>query len=190
VKFLDNTWSNLPMNNLPRHLFKSVLLAAAVAGGGISAMAATDGSVGVNSTGTVDISLSVNDEVRISNLSDINLGVFGGADAIGSTDACVYRNGTGAYRITAAGSGAGGAFSLTDGTNTVAYSVAFDDGTGAIGMGASTPMIGRTGADPASATCATTGNNATVTTTVAAVDAASLPAGTYTGTLTLLVAPE
>ncbi|MEO1576247.1 MAG: hypothetical protein AAFU65_14975 [Pseudomonadota bacterium] len=173
-----------------RQLFKSVLLAAAFVGLGSTALAATDGAVGFNSTGTVDITLQVNDEVRISNLTDINLGVFAGADAIGSTDACVYRNGTGFYRITASGSGAGGAFSLTDGTNSVGYSVEFDDGTGAVAMAASTPMVGRTGADPASATCATTGNNATVTTTVTAADGAALPAGTYTGTLTLLVAPE
>ncbi len=173
-----------------RHLFKTVLLAAAAAGLGSTALAATDGAVGFNSTGTVDITLNVNDEVRISNLADINLGVFGGADAVGSTDACVYRNGTGAYRITASGSGAAGAFTLTDGTNTVGYSVNYDDGTGALAMASATPMIGRTGADPSSATCATTGNNATVTTTVAAADGAALPAGTYTGTLTLLVAPE
>lgn len=178
------------MNTFSRNVFKTVLLGAATAGLGLSALAATDGTVGFNSTGTVDITLAVNDEVRISNLADINLGVFGGADAVGTTDACVYRNGTGAYRITATGSGAASAFSLTDGTNSVGYSVEFDDGTGAVAMGASTPMIGRTGADPASATCATTGNNAVVTTTVVATDAAALPAGTYTGTLTLLVAPE
>ncbi|MFK8017028.1 MAG: hypothetical protein AB8G17_16515 [Gammaproteobacteria bacterium] len=178
------------MNTFSRNVFQTVLIGAATLGLGLGASAAVDGSVGFNSTGSVDISLTVNDEVRISNLTDINLGVFGGADAIGSSDACVYRNGTGAYRITASGSGAGGAFSLTDGTNSVGYAVEFDDGTGAVAMGASTPMIGRTGADATSATCATTGNNATVTTTVTATDAASLPAGTYTGTLTLLVAPE
>lgn len=178
------------MTTYPRHLFRSVLCAVAFVGLGSTALAATDGAVGFNSTGTVDISLSVNDEVRISNLADIDLGIFAGADAIGSTDACVYRNGTGAYRITATGSGAGGAFSLTDGTNSVAYTVEYDDGTGALALGSSTPLIGRTGADPASATCATTGNNATVTTTVTAADGAALPAGTYTGTLTLLVAPE
>ncbi|MEM6638801.1 MAG: hypothetical protein AAF610_02775 [Pseudomonadota bacterium] len=173
-----------------RHLYRSALAAALAMGLGSTALAATDGAVGFNSTGTVDITLAVNDEVRISNLTDINLGVFAGADAVGSTAACVYRNGTGAYRITATGSGAGGAFSLTDGTNSVNYAVEFDDGTGSLAMGTATPLIGRTGADPASATCATTGNNATVTTTVAAADGAALPAGTYTGTLTLLVAPE
>ena len=178
------------MNNLSRNVFKTVLIGAATLGLGLGASAAVDGTVGFNSTGSVDISLQVNDEVRISNLSDINLGVFGGADAVGSTDACVYRNGTGAYRITASGSGAGGAFSLTDGTNLVDYSVDYNDGSGDVNMGSATPLIGRTGADGASATCAVTGNNATVTTTVTATNAAALPAGTYTGTLTLLVAPE
>ncbi len=173
-----------------RKLTRGVLLGVASAALGVSALAATDGAVGFNSTGTIDITLTVNDEVRISNLTDINLGVFAGADANGSSAACVYRNGTGAYQITATGDGAGGAFTLTDGTNSVAYSIDFDDGTGALPMTSGLPVIGRTGADPASSTCATTGNNAVVSATVAAVDAATLPAGTYAGTLTLLVAPE
>ena len=178
------------MNINSRKLVRGALLGLASAALSVTALAATDGAVGFNSTGTVDITLTVNDEVRISNLTDINLGVFSGADAVGSSSACVYRNGTGAYQILATGDGAGGAFSLTDGANTVAYSIDFDDGTGAIPMTSGIPVIGRTGADPASSTCATTGNNATVAATVAAVDAATLPAGTYAGTLTLVVSPE
>ncbi len=173
-----------------RKLTRGVLLGVASAALSVTALAATDGAVGFNSTGTIDITLTVNDEVRISNLTDINLGVFAGADAIGSSNACVYRNGTGAYQITASGDGAGGAFTLTDGTNSVAYSIDYDDGTGAQPMTTGITVLGRSGADPASSTCATTGDNATVTATVAAVDAATLPAGTYAGTLTLLVAPE
>lgn len=178
------------MSTQARKLTRGVLLGIASAALGMTAMAATDGAVGFNSTGTIDITLTVNDEVRISNLTDINLGVFAGADASGSTAACVYRNGTGAYQVMASGDGTAGAFTLTDGTNSVPYVIDYDDGTGAQPMTSGIPVIGRTGADPASATCATTGNNATVTATVAAVDAATLPAGTYAGTLTLLVSPE
>lgn len=178
------------MNSSSGRYLRGVLAAAVAVGLGATATAATDGTVGFNSTGTVVITLDVNDEVRISNLTDINLGVFAGVDASGSSAACVYRNGTGAYQITATGDGVAGAFTLTDGTNTVAYSVDFDDGSGALAMTSGTTLAGRTGADPGSATCATTGNNANVTATVLATDAATLPAGTYAGTLTLVVAPQ
>lgn len=155
-----------------------------------AAFAATQGTVGFNSTGTVNINLDVNDEVRISNLTDINLGVFAGVDISGSSAACVYRNGTGNYQLSASGSGAAGAFTLTDGVSTVPYSVAYDDGTGPLGASSGTAITGRTGGDPTSSTCATTGNNGTVTVTVLATDAAGLSAATYAGILTLTVAPE
>ncbi|MBT8143709.1 MAG: hypothetical protein KJO55_03350 [Gammaproteobacteria bacterium] len=170
---------------------RQVLLAASLAVG-ISglAVAATQGTVGFTSTGTLNINLAVNDEVRISNLTDINLGVFAGVDAVGTSAACVYRNGTGNYQITASGDGAASAFTLTDGVNTVPYSVQWDDGLGASAVTTGVALIGQTGADDASPTCATTGPNGTVTVTVAATDANGLPAATYAGVLTLLVAPE
>ena len=176
------------LNRLVRHVALGVA-AAAFCG---SAYAATQGAVGGNSTGTIDISVTVNDEVRISNLSDIN-GVFDGVnDIVGTSAACVYRNGTGLYQITASGSGAAGAFTITDGVfpTPIPYSVTFDDGSGASAMATGVALTGQTGADPASDTCAGTGNNGTVEVTIAAADMVIAPAGSYTGTLTLVVAPE
>ena len=178
------------MNKGIRKAIRGLVVGGVAVGLSSVALAATDGVVGFNSTGTVDISLDVNDEVRISNLTDINLGVFAGVDAVGSSAACVYRNGTGNYNLTASGDGAAGAFTLTDGTNTVPYSVTYDDGSGAAAATAGAVLAGLTGADPASDTCAGTGNNGTIEVTVAAADAAGLPAATYAGVLTLLVAPE
>ena len=154
--------------------------------------AATQGTTGGNSTGSLDISVDVNDEVRISNLSDIT-GVFDGStDVVGSSNACVYRNGTGLCNITASGDGAGNAFTLTDGViaTPIAYSVEFNDGSGPTALTAGVTAAGMAGADQASDTCATTGNNATIGVTVAAADLLPAPAATYVGTLTLIVAPE
>jgi len=174
-------------------LGKLVVTTAVLALGTTASWAATQGAVGGNSTGTLDITVDVNDEVRISNLTDIN-GTFDGSnDVVGSSDACVYRNGSGQYNITASGDGAGNAFTLTDGViaTPIPYSVEFDDGTGAVGLTAGVTDTGKVGADPASDTCATTGsNNATVFVTVAAADLLPAPASTYVGTLTLVVAPE
>ncbi len=178
------------MNKGLKNAIRGLRVGGVAAGLSGVALTATDGAVGFNSTGTVDISLDVNDEVRISGLTDINLGTFAGVDAVGTSAACVYRNGTGNYNLTASGDGAAGAFTLTDGTNTVAYSVTYDDGTGATTATTGAVLSGLTGADAASDTCAVTGNNGTIEVTVAAAAAAGLPAATYAGTLTLLVAPE
>ncbi len=166
--------------------------------GGVAVMiaangfAATQGTVGATSTGDLDISLTVVDEVRISNLADITLGQFLGSDLSGTSPACVFRSGTGRYEITATGDGgtAGDEFALVDGANSVDYSVTYDDGSGATALVSGTALPGQTGGDEASNTCANTGDNGTIAVTVLAADMAGLPAGAYNGTLTLLVAPE
>ena len=169
---------------------KRVALGATLATVATSGFAATQGSTGFTSTGDLLITLGVVDEVRISALSDISLGNFAGVDVSGTSPACVYRSGlTGNYNITATGSGAANAFALTDGTNTVSYSVTYDDGSGATAL-ASGVALGASNATSVDDNCATLGaNNGTIEVTVAAVDATGLPASTYTGTLTLLVAP-
>ncbi len=161
-------------------------VAAAVASG---AYAATDGTAGFTSTGTVDINLQVNDEVRISNMIDIPLGIFAGADATGSTGACIYRNSAATYQITATGDGVANAFTLADGPNSVPYSVSYTDNTATSSVTSGVALTARDGADN-DVNCLNTGDNATVAVTVTAANAATLPAGTYAGTLTLVVAPN
>lgn len=164
-------------------------IAAAMAS---TAFAATDGVAGFTSTGTLDISIQVDDEVQISNLADIVLGTFGGTDASGTSAACIYRNSAPSYQITGTGNGTANAFTLTDGTSTVPYSVSFSDeasGASAASLTSGVALTAQTGAD-VSPTCATAGDNAQIAVTVAAADAATLPAGSYAGTLTLVVAPN
>ncbi len=168
---------------------KSLLTGGVAAVLATTAFAATDGTPGFTSTGTVDISITVDDEVRISNMVDIQLGTFAGADASDSTGACIYRNSAPTYQITASGSGAANAVTLTDGTNSVAYSVTYSDGSAPDSMTSGLALTGQAGAD-VDVACGNTGDNATVAVTVAAADAAALPAGAYTGTLTLVVAPN
>ncbi len=105
-------------------------IAAALASG---AFAATDGVPGFSSTGTLDISISVLDEVRISNLGDILLGTFAGVDASGTSGACIYRNSSTIYQITASGNGTANAFTLTDGAISVGYTVTYADDSASVG---------------------------------------------------------
>jgi len=172
------------------HAIRQVALGGVLAAVATGGFAATQGTTGFTSSGDLDISLTVNDEVKISNLVDINLPPFGGTDVTGTSDACIYRNGGGDYLITATGSGAANAFQLTDGTNSVNYSVNYDDGTGSSSL-ASGVALSRTNAAEDDDDCVTFGaDNATIDVTVAAADASALPAAVYSGTLTLLVAPN
>lgn len=155
------------------------------------AMAATDGNVGGTSVGTLDIDVTVNDAVRISGLSDLIATFDGTNDVVENSTACIYRNGTGNYNITARGDGPGFAFEIDDTVNpAVPYTVTWDDGSGPISN--LTPNVTATGQVNAHQTLDDCGggSNATVEVTVDAADLLASPSGLLEGTLTLEVAPE
>ena len=160
-----------------------------------SVYAATQGSLGATSTGTLNITATVNNLVQITNLNDIDLGTFTGTGNLTGNDTlCIYRNGSGTYQITATGSGTGSAFTVTDGSNTLPYTVDYTSdllGTPTTTtMSTGSALTGQAGVDSASTTCAGGGDNAQVDITISNADLTSAPAGAYSGTLTLVVAPE
>jgi hypothetical protein len=121
--------------NLKPFLSSTVICAAAVlAIVPNGASAATQGSLGATSTGTVTINASVANRVQLTGLADVN---FTAQDpftaATDSQDVCVWSNtATKAYTITASGNGALNAFTLVNGGGaTVPYSVAWSASTGA-----------------------------------------------------------
>jgi len=100
-----------------------VMLGAVSAGSLVAgpAFAATQGSLGATSTGTVSITASVPNRARITGLTDVS---FANQDpstaASNAEDVCVWSNtATKAYTITATGSGSGSAFTLSNGSGTV-----------------------------------------------------------------------
>ncbi|MCW9015528.1 MAG: hypothetical protein OQJ89_01045, partial [Kangiellaceae bacterium] len=66
-------------------LVKTTLFALGVASS--SVMAATQGTLGTTSTGTLDITLDIDNLMRVSNLDDINLGTYAGAGNLTGSDA-------------------------------------------------------------------------------------------------------
>lgn len=173
-------------------LGSAALLAGAL---GAPARAATDGSLGATSTGSVTITASVPSRARISGLADVD---FTNQDpAIAASDAqdvCVWSNtATGAYTITATGSGAANAFTLSDGTTTVPYSVEWAASAGATsGAALTTGTASGTLTSTAANHGCTSGPSATASLVigVTSADLSSMSAGSnYTGTLTLLVTP-
>ncbi len=165
-----------------------VLAVVALTGMNLSAYAAGDGTLGSTSTGTTDITLIIPNLIQVSDLNDMDLGTWDGSSVAGDSDTvCVYSNTGGNYTATFSGSGAGAAFTINNGLATILYAVTYDDGAGA------DPITSGTGltcanANQASYTCGGT-NNGTIAVSILATNMALMAANTYSGTLTMLVAP-
>jgi hypothetical protein len=157
------------------------------------AYGATQGTLGTTSTGTVDISAEKLAGVRISGLDDIVFGSTVTAPAAQADALCVYST-PGAYTIRATSANATGTtFRLSGGgTNYMTYTVAWYDaasgGTStALGSGQTSTAIAN--GDQAAQDCGGS-NNARVEVTVNAASFAAAATGTYSDTLTLMVAPQ
>lgn len=119
---------------------KKILIATALtAAVSSAAVAATQGTLGTTSSGTLNVSLTVAEQVRISNLTDIVLDsdatgnstgtVYkaSAGDMSGSSELCVYYNNSAnvTLKIDSAND-AGGVFNVETGGETVAYQVNLD----------------------------------------------------------------
>jgi hypothetical protein len=175
-----------------------VMLGAVSAGSLVAgpAFAATQGSLGATSTGTVSITASVPNRARITGLTDVS---FANQDpstaASNAEDVCVWSNtATKAYTITATGSGSGSAFTLSNGSGTVPYSVEWAATSGqtsgnalTAGTASSSLTSGAVNQTCSSAPAA----SASLIVKMSTTDLGTMSAGSsYTGTLTLLVTPQ
>lgn len=177
--------------NLPQ-VGKALAVATVATFAAGNAFAANDGILGPSSQGDLEITLTIDPLVQISALDDIDLGNYTGAgDMTGGDDLCVYSN-NGGYHITATGNGgAGQAFELIGGSVNIPYEVEWATTAGAASgtlLTTNTPLTGQ-GGTFTTPDCGGA-NNARVIVTVASADLASAPADSYTGLLTLLVAPQ
>jgi hypothetical protein len=134
--------------------------------------------------------------VRISKLSDVAFGAIAnvGADATSSQSPCVYANTANqGYRITASGSAPGGAFSLTSGSFLLNYEVQWNQAPSQSSGIQLSPNVTLTGLI-SSATQQTCNSGPATTASLILVlrssELSSARAGSYSGTLTLLVGPE
>lgn len=174
------------------------LLGAAIASGFTAspAFAASQGNLGATSTGTVTISASVPSRARITGLADV---AFTNQDpataASNAQNVCIWSNtATKGYTITATGSGAASAFTLTNGSGTVPYAVEW-----AATSGQTTGTALSTGTASASLTTAAINQTcsaapattASLIVNISTANLGTMSAGTsYTGTLTLVVTPQ
>jgi hypothetical protein len=160
------------------------------------AHAATQGTLGATSTGTVTITASVPNRARITGLTDVSfLNQDPTTAASGAQNVCVWSNtATKRYTVTATGDGASNAFTLANGALTVPYSVQWSASSGqtsgtALATGTASAALVSTATHQ---TC-TTGPTASASLIVGIGTAdlgAMQAATTYTGVLTLVVTPQ
>lgn len=161
---------------------------------GVPALAATQGSMGATSTGSISITATVPNRARISGLTDVAFtNVDPSVDAASSQGPCVWSNtATRKYTIEATGSGASNAFTLTDGSVTVPYSVGWAASTGATTLTALNAGTASSAFTATSTNIACSGGaDSTLKVSILANDLQNMVAtNTYSGTLTLVVTPQ
>ena len=134
--------------------------------------------------------------VRITNLSDATFGPIGNleTDAVASQSLCLYANtALNGYRITASGSGAGGSFELSSAAGALGYDVQWNSTPGQSTGSQLQPNVPLTGqvSNATQQRCnAGPPVSASLIVILRSAALSSATAGSYTGTLTLVVGPE
>ena len=175
---------------------RQVALAGILSVTTVAASASTNGSLGSTSTGTVTIGASVPNRVQLTGLSDVS---FTNQDptvaAANAQNICVWSNtSTKGYNVTATGDGSSNAFTLANGSLTVPYSVEWSDSSGqssGTGLATGTALTGLT-STATNPTCSSgASSTASLIVKISTANLQTMQAATsYTGTLTLVVAPE
>lgn len=160
------------------------------------AVAASQGSLGATSTGSISIGASVPNRVQLSGLNDVS---FANQDpataAVSPQNLCVWSNtSTKGYNVTASGSGTANAFTLANGALNVPYSVEWSQSSGQSSGTALTAGTALTGLKSTATNALCAAGPSSTASLIVKMSTSSLQtmqaATTYTGTLTLVVAPE
>lgn len=158
-------------------------------------LGATDGTRGTSSTGDLDITMSVPSLVKISHVADLSFGTYSGSGSTSrNDDVCVWTNlASGNYRVTARGNGAANAFTVkraNPATDTAPYTVRWNNapGPGTTALTADTISADFSGANTTNTTCSG-GVNANFQVSFTQSALLAVPAGEYSGVLTLIISP-
>lgn len=126
--------------------------------------------------------------VRISNMNDFAFGTWSGTGQLQSSDAvCIHdTQGNMNYGIRPRGSGTSFAFTVTNGTVTIPYSVEFQGSVGGMTTLTTNVKTVFNNANRTSSTCGG-GTNATLRVTFTQANLEAAEAGSYTGVLTIIL---
>jgi hypothetical protein len=139
---------------------------------------------------------AASNKVRVTNLNDVAFGSLANLsfDAVRSQSVCLYSDtNTSGYTIAATGTGPAGTFELASGSAALPYEVRWSSTSGQTTGVQLTPNVPLTGQTSAAIhqTCNTgPATSASLVLVLRSSALSSASAGTYSGTLTLIVGPE
>jgi hypothetical protein len=139
---------------------------------------------------------AASNKVRITNLVDVSFGTVAnlGADAIQSQSVCVYADtNTNGYNITGIGTGTGGSFQLSSGAASMSFDVLWNSSAGQTSgtqLAPNVPLNGQVSAATHQTCSIGPASSASLVVVVRAAALSSAAAGSYNGSLTLLVGAE
>lgn len=141
---------------------------------------------------TVDISITVADLIRLSDLNDFVFGTQSGSTDLTQTDSvCVYRNSSGSYQVTASGDGTNGAFTINNGIHSIPFTPQWSDGGAFQTLAPNAPLINQQNVFQSNIDCNSgTANNANLKIGIASSDMQSAPSGNYQGVLNIMVSAQ
>lgn len=162
-----------------------------------AAMAAARGAAGCLAlfAGAAPAS-AANDKARITALSDVTFGTIANlsVDAINSQSVCVYSTSAASgYNVTASGNGPSGAFQLLSGAQALPFEVQWSGTSGqtsGIQLSPNVPLTGQVSIASQQTCNSGPASSASLVVILRSSALTSATAGTYSGTLTLLVGPE
>ena len=140
--------------------------------------------------------LAASNNVRITNLGDIAFGTIANlsTDAVQSESLCVYANtATNGYNVRAFGSGSGGAFALSSGSGSLPFDVQWSAAAGQSNGVQLTPNVALSGqvTSATQQTCnAGPATSASLIVILRTAALSSAEAGSYNGSLTLVIGAE
>jgi hypothetical protein len=178
-------------------ILRAALITGLLAAASQQAFAATQGTLGATSTGTVLASVTISQQYQISGLTDFALGTYSGAGALtANQDVCAYTNdSTRAYHVLVTDSSTMSAtgFSVQNAgaTAQIPYTLKWNNAigtTGNVALAYNTLLAGAN-ANIVSATCTTGGKSANLQINMIATDLQAAPAGSYSTTITMVVEP-
>jgi len=139
---------------------------------------------------------AASNKVRITSLSDVAFGTVANlsSDAVQSQSLCLYADtATNGYNVRAFGSGGAGAFTLTSGSNTLPFEVQWSPSSGQSSGVQLSPNVALSGQVSAATQQTCNSGPATSASLVVILRTAALSsaaAGSYSGSLTLVIGPE
>jgi len=129
-------------------------------------------------------------DVRISNMDNLGLGSWDGSGDVNDEDnVCVFNDSGPGYLITASGSGGGGAYELSNGSEAIQYEVRFKGSSGSFTSIGANSSHSFSAADETDSSCGG-GTNASIRVTVQESELLKAHKGSYSGSLNVQVDPN